>query len=177
MKVHEIDFAREFAIRAHGAQMYGDKPYILHLEQVASITQSAANARKEGHAAEHRYRLIVISYLHDILEDTSIDRRALRAIFGEEIAHVVWVMTDPPNKSRHERKRQVNTALTYITEGHLRDALIVKPADRLANMENAKLTRVDLLRMYQGEYPEFRKSAYREGLCDGIWEKLDALAE
>lgn len=177
MKIQETDFAREFAVRAHGSQMYGDHPYARHLEEVAGIAQHFDAEDTVDAMAAHRARLITLSYLHDVLEDTSVDEHSLRAIFGDHITQVVAVISDPRGEARHVRKAKVNKRLSRIDEATpLSDALIVKAADRLANVKSAMgLPNDRLFRMYTGEYPEFRKAAYREGLCDPIWEQLDAL--
>jgi len=55
-------------------------------------------------------------------------------------------------------------------------ALIVKAADRLANLrESAKAGKASKLEMYRGEHPSFRNAACRRGLCDGLWEEMDQI--
>ena len=63
-------------------------------------------------------------------------------------------------------------------ESDLYDALIVKAADRLANMRASESgKREDLLAMYVQEYTEFKQAVYRENLCDDIWLALDDIYE
>lgn len=58
----------------------------------------------------------------------------------------------------------------------MRLALIVKAADRLANLrESARGRSGSKLDMYRQEHPAFRAAAYRPGLCDGLWEEIERL--
>ena len=58
--LNTIHQANTFAIRAHGNQQYGDKPYVVHLDAVAELLT------KYGETAQ------IIAYLHDVIEDTEI---------------------------------------------------------------------------------------------------------
>ena len=60
-----IEEARNFAIKAHGHQKYGDSPYVVHLDAVAGTLE------RFGHAGDTN--LIAAAYLHDTLEDTEYD--------------------------------------------------------------------------------------------------------
>jgi len=54
--------------------------------------------------------------------------------------------------------------------------LVVKTADRLANVRACVADdKQSLLAVYLSEHPVFRKSAYRSGLCDPLWDELDDL--
>jgi len=54
-------------------------------------------------------------------------------------------------------------------------ALVVKAADRLANLrESSKPGSEKQLAKYRGEHPEFRKAVYRPGLCEPVWAEIDA---
>jgi (p)ppGpp synthase/HD superfamily hydrolase len=55
-----INKAKEFAIKHHGEQKYGDRPYSFHLDQVVSYLVPY------GETAQ------VIGYLHDVVEDTDV---------------------------------------------------------------------------------------------------------
>lgn len=73
--------ARDFAIKWHGDQMYGDKPYVYHLDQVAE------NICKCGYGSwEDEY---VVAYLHDILEDTICQYVEVYKEFGQSVAEAV----------------------------------------------------------------------------------------
>jgi (p)ppGpp synthase/HD superfamily hydrolase len=158
-----IERARQFAMKWHADQQYGDQPYLYHLQQVAQILH------KYGETAQ------AIAYLHDVVEDTSVSIDELRNEFGQLIAACVSICTDEPGATRKERK-----SLTYqkmaTVEGELELALIVKAADRLANMKSCiKNNHQRLLETYRQEYAAFRAGAYRPQICDDIWQEITAL--
>lgn len=159
-----ITKARAFAITAHKDQQYGKDPYSVHLDAVAAI------AKPYGETAQ------VIAYLHDVVEDTPVSIDDIEREFNLLVAKSVAILSDEPGPNRQTRKRKTYEKMASIT-GELEIALLVKAADRLANMQacvsnnNKRLTDI-----YQSEYPVFRQSAYRENSCDEIWAKLDTLA-
>ncbi len=146
--------ARDFAVMAHWGQMYGDKPYIVHLDDVANV------ARPYGELA------VTVAYLHDILEDTKTTADELLRVFGAPVANAVLVLTDGSG-NRRERKERSHAKLR-ASSGL---PLIVKAADRLANMRTG--VKLD---MYVPEYPAFREAAFRPGLCDALWLEMDTIA-
>jgi (p)ppGpp synthase/HD superfamily hydrolase len=156
--------ARAFALAAHGDQRYGDQPYAVHLDAVAEL------ARPYGEDAR------VVAYLHDVVEDTAVPLEAVRAEFGDLAADCVALVTDAPGVDRNERKIKTNKKLSQV-QGLLRLALIVKAADRLANLRACRDgARVDKLAMYRAEHRAFRAAAFRAGLCDDLWTEIDAIA-
>ena len=157
------DQARAFAVAAHGEQMYGEHPYVHHLDAVALI------AEPFGEAA------VVAAYLHDTVEDTSVTLTDVADRFGPHIAACVALLTDQPGANRKERKAAAYAKLAQVS-GPLELALIVKAADRLANVRaSVKDANARMLQVYRGEHPTFRQAAYRPGLCDPLWSELDAL--
>jgi hypothetical protein len=55
-------------------------------------------------------------------------------------------------------------------------ALVVKAADRLANLrESTRTGNFAKLQMYRREQADFRTAAFRPGLCDDLWREIDAL--
>jgi len=154
--------AREFAIKAHGKQMYGEKPYIAHLDAVAEIL------KRYGDNA------ITIGYLHDVLEDTETTKEDIAQEFGIFIAECVALITDEHGENRKERKAKTYKKLATIGAEYS-IALVVKTADRLANVSSCYAEKNwSLLKMYQKESVEFKLAVYRLGLCDELWQKLQA---
>lgn len=161
---------RAFAITAHSGQTYGDAPYSVHLEAVVVIVATV----------DPSYRAKAVAYLHDVLEDTEADVLDIADLFGHTIASAVSLVTDPegyPNrKTRKSKLHKSLAALDPATESH-RLALLVKAADRLANVRASTGDAPSKLRMYQKEHKAFRPACYRPGLCDAIWAELDSLLE
>ena len=159
----QVARAREFALEAHGDQRYGSRPYHVHLDAVTEL------AREYGEEAQ------VVAYLHDVVEDTSAQLDAIEKSFGRKIAECVSILTDEPGDSRKERKRKTYARMARVS-GDLELALIVKAADRLANMRACVADGKDrLLGVYKQEHASFRAAAYREDLCWKLWRELDEI--
>jgi len=160
--------ARDYANEKHGDQKYGICPYLRHLDDVAVIV------------ASHGEEAMAIAYLHDVLEDVKgATAEDLEKLFGQKITGCVKICTDEPGKSRPERKQKTNAKMSAV-KGDLEIALVVKAADRLANVRESVRASIlepgnKQLPKYKGEYPEFRLAAHRPGLCDEIWDELDRL--
>ncbi len=157
------EYARKYAIEKHGDQMYGDQPYIVHLDAVASIVA------EYGEFAE------VIAYLHDVVEDTDVTIEDIEEEFDALVAGCVDILTDEPGSSRKERKQKTYHKMSQVI-GDLELALVVKAADRLANV-NACIVGNDQerLAMYKQEQSIFKKSVYRANLCESIWEQIEKI--
>ncbi len=69
--------ARSFAIAAHGEQMYGDQPYVFHLDAVVELLAPFGNQAQ------------IAGYLHDVVEDTDVSLQKVREEFGDRIADCV----------------------------------------------------------------------------------------
>jgi (p)ppGpp synthase/HD superfamily hydrolase len=158
--------AKALAYKQHENQLY-DKidniPYTYHLEQVVEIL------RPYGQKA------MIIGYLHDIVEDTDIEIEKIKKLFNLFIAECVYLVTDEMGQTRIIRKEKTNLKLSQAIN-ELELALIVKAADRLANMrESFKTKNTKYFNRYIQEYPAFRKAVFRENLAPEIWNELDAL--
>lgn len=160
-----IEKARKFALQAHEGQRYGSKPYSVHLEAVSKLTVPY------GENAQ------IIAYLHDVVEDTSVTIDDVAHRFGQHISDCVAIVTDEPGSDRAERKIKTNLKMSQV-EPVLYEALIVKTADRFANMRACVLgKRDDLLAIYLSEYSDFKQGAFRQGLCDELWDALDEIVD
>lgn len=152
---------REFAFRMHGAQRYGDRPFIEHLDAVAKLVGDDPLLR-------------TVAYLHDVVEDTQCTTEDLLDLFGQDVARAVNVMTDGPG-SRAERKARSHRRLAELDPQvpWKRAALVVKVADRLANVQACLDAGDARFYMYREEHVAFTAAVHRDGLCDGLWEQLD----
>lgn len=164
--------ARQFAIEAHGDQKYGVLPYVAHLDEVVDIVLPYKDRYGED--------LVVVAYLHDVLEDTETDPERIERDFSRFVRCQVEAITDPEAPNRKERKRLLNARLAGLVCQHLDGqdffdvALLVKAADRLANMRHSQKINPGLLRMYIQEYPVFKVSAFTSAWLP-IWEAMGAI--
>ena len=155
--------AREFAIKAHGDQKYGEFPYSIHLDEVAKIVEPY------GEPA------MVVAYLHDVVEDTATTEKEIENEFGTLVAKCVSILSDEPGDTRKARKAATYKKMALV-DGKENLALLVKAADRLANMRACiRISDQPFLDMYKAENVVFRKSAYRPNLCDDIWLEIDKM--
>jgi len=155
--------ARAFAIAAHADQKYGDRPYSFHLDAVAKL------------AAPYGEEAVVIAYLHDTAEDTQTTIAEIEGKFGPRVAACVSLLTDEPGANRKERKAKTYAKLAGV-EGANEIALLVKAADRLANVRACVQDRKkSLWQLYQSEQSAFKSSAYRSGQCEPLWAELESL--
>jgi guanosine-3',5'-bis(diphosphate) 3'-pyrophosphohydrolase len=145
--------AIEFATSYHGDQMYGDKPYLHHLMQVAMVLPRFGFHPGVGSEADQQRarNLILAAAMHDVVEDTSCTREDVAEVFGEAVALLVYAVSNEPGKNRRERHAKTHHKLIEIA-----DAMILKLADRIANIETCHATKSPLLGMYRREWPDFK---------------------
>ncbi len=158
-----LTHARSFAIAAHGDQMYGDQPYVFHLDAVVGLLTPFGDQAQ------------IAGYLHDVVEDTDVSLQKGREEFGDRIADCVALVTDENGFNRKERKARTNAKLSAVASDN-EMALVVKAADRLANLQmSARGGSGSKLNMYRREHLAFRQAAYRPELCDGLWQEMDRI--
>ena len=103
--------ARALAEQQHEGQMYGEEPYMTHVDAVASQFDDP-----------HMQR---IAYLHDTVEDGKIGIDDIHEQFGEDVGHAVDAMT----------RRQDESYFDYIARvGEHPEARRVKMADLTHNL-------------------------------------------
>jgi guanosine-3',5'-bis(diphosphate) 3'-pyrophosphohydrolase len=153
--------ARAWCITAHGKQLYGDRAYSFHLDAVLAILERFKVAN-----SYNRYA----AYGHDVLEDTKQTLLGmLLAGFPLRAALLCWLVTDKSGTTREERK-----AHTYPFIALWQEAIILKLADRIANVEMG-----EKVEMYQHEYAHFRAALYNSNHSKAreLWAHLDHLMD
>lgn len=117
--------ALEYATKKHDGQTrWGGEPYISHPMAVATIA--------ERYIETHGDMVIILSYLHDVIEDC-FDGDLMRgydevhAKFGKVIADILFIVTHDPKMSYTEYiQKIVDSGSTY--------AIIVKLSDLEHNL-------------------------------------------
>ncbi len=150
--------ARMVSVKAHGTQDYdGVFPYKKHLDDVVAVLERFGFSGK----------FIIAGYLHDIIEDTEFSYNKVNIYFGYEIAEMVYCVTDELGRNRVETKKK-----TLEKTASNSDAIIIKLADRIANIEHG-----GKIGMYAKEYNEFQ--SYLRGVSHDstidMWKHLDEL--
>lgn len=159
--------AREFAFQLHSKQKHKGK----HLDQVSDVLTRFGYhfENNKGISQTVCEQLQIAAYLHDVLEDTPIDRYTLKKLFGEEVEKLVYAVSDGNGANREEKKEIAYEKIRQA--GHL--ALVLKLADRIANVEFSNTRSV--FHMYWKERTSFRKALYSAGECEEMWAYLENL--
>ena len=158
-----IERARVLAAQAHAGQQYGAQPYTVHLAEAVAVLARFGVADAE---------VVAATWLHDALEDTPLTRDEIVATAGARVAAMVAAVSDGPGQNRRERKEQPYRLIPQ-TPG----AVLVKLADRIANVESAAAGRPELLAMYRKEYPVFQQRLRdpEDAVAAPLWARLAAL--
>jgi (p)ppGpp synthase/HD superfamily hydrolase len=150
--------ARMVAVKAHGTQAYDEfYPYKKHLDDVVAVL------KRFGFSGKY----IVAGYTHDIIEDTELSYSKVKRLFGYDVAEMVYCVTDEQGRNRKEKK-----AKTLPKTASNPDAIILKLADRIANIEHGG--KID---MYTKEYLEFKTFLYGPSPASAkdMWLHLEKL--
>ncbi len=161
-KLDPLRWAKFFASIKHSNQIYGaGLPYTHHLAAVEAVLR-----RFNYGIGIYNESLLIAAWLHDVVEDTDTKVKEIAEMFGDRVAELVAAVTneDGPN-------RKVRAALTYPKIRSTKDAVCLKLADRIANVEHGG----KLVDMYKKEYEDFKRALYTKGECENMWSHLDAL--
>lgn len=147
---------------AHRNQSYGRLPYIVHLQNAFDV------AIRFGIKDEDVLSAVI---LHDTVEDTSVTLDDLKGDFGERVAEIVDVVTEPSGLSRKERH-----AYSHPRIRDREEARLVKLCDRISHVEFGG----EKVKMYRKEHPTFKLDLYPENpgpIEKSMWDHLDKLIE
>lgn len=123
----DLERVRNFAIEAHGDQMYGDRPYSYHLDQVRDLIK-ALGYDEHTQAA---------GFLHDVPEDTNKTKREI--ITGTRIIKPVYDMIIAVKSLPSDTKDiKLGRAINH-PGGH-----VVKHCDGCINLANSTDTTVEM---------------------------------
>jgi (p)ppGpp synthase/HD superfamily hydrolase len=127
-----VNSAKVFTIAAHSAvgqrRKYSDAPYWTHCERVVATLDkfSQAPVSDEMRAA---------AWLHDTVEDTNVNLELIRDLFGNNVYHLVEMLTDvsrPEDGNRRARKA-LDLEHTKLASP---EAKSIKLADLIDNAES-----------------------------------------
>ncbi len=138
-----------FAIEAHAStnHTYDNKPYSIHLTMVANIARKYIDIIPDQCQDE----VLSACWLHDTIEDCRLTYNDLKNEFGENVAEIVYAVSNDKGKNRKER------AGNKYYDGIRRTAwaTFVKLCDRLANIQYSNETQSRMLQVYQKEQENF----------------------
>ena len=125
-QIEHVRNAYVFAAAAHeGQYRRTGHPYITH---PLAVTQILAEMRMD-------HQTLMAALLHDVMEDTGVDKRALGRRFGSEVAEIVDGVSKLTTifRSRAEAQAENFQKMALAMAKDLR-VILVKLADRLHNM-------------------------------------------
>lgn len=159
--------AQIYATAAHGAvgqvRKYTGEPYIVHPAEVVQILQAAGVTNP---------MVLAAAWLHDVLEDTMVQRQDLLAVFGPVVLRMVEQLTDAEVGNRTKRKQLSCQRLAVAYPG----TKSVKLADLISNTRSIVEHDPRFARTYLKE-----KAALLEVLRDcshpALWNQANELLE
>lgn len=166
--MHEmIKQAMCYARGAHSTQKYDEFPYFKHLENTYNILIEHGFTED----SPEDLHILVAAWLHDVLEDTATSYSDLKKMFGIEVAEIVFCVTDELARNRKERKQK-----TYPKIRSNSKAVIIKVADRIANIKHSKeQNNISFIEMYQKEFDDFQRELRIYKHIDEMWSQLTNL--
>jgi (p)ppGpp synthase/HD superfamily hydrolase len=124
-----------------------DKPYSHHLKMVYGF------GLKYNYLLDDDELFLALSacWSHDLIEDCRVNYNDLKSMFGEEIAEIVYSLTNEKGRNRKERANR--KYYQGIMENNI--STFVKVCDRLANMTYSKDSGSTMYNKYKKENNEF----------------------
>lgn len=158
----EIKKAMAYAQKAHNVQVYGEcYPYFKHLENVYNVLLQFEIYDND---------MLIAAWLHDCIEDTNTSYNDLKKEFGVDVAEIVYCVTDELGRNRIERKEK-----TYPKIRSNPKSVILKIADRIANVQFSIEQKSDHFKMYQNEHNNFQYELRIYKQVDSMWEYLEKI--
>lgn len=141
-----------FAIEAHQNvnHTYDGVPYSVHLALVAGYAIKYIDCIPD----QCQEKVLDACWLHDTIEDCRLTYNDIVKMAGEEVAEIVYAVTNEKGKNRKER------ANDKYYEG-IRNtpwAKYVKLCDRLANVKYSFDIKSNMLKVYRKENADFLQS-------------------
>ena len=124
-------------------------PYEFHLRMVVQ----AAKDFEKLIPVSKRYTVIMAAWGHDLIEDTRVSYNDVSKNLGEEVADIIYAVTNEKGKNRKERANEKYYEGIRKTSG----AVFVKLCDRIANVQYSKMTKSRMFEMYKEENLKFEK--------------------
>lgn len=148
--------SKEFAEYHHNGtnHKYDGKPYTYHLSMVVEVAERFIHLIP----VNKRDTVLAACWCHDTIEDCRVTYNDVKSELGEEVANIVYALTNEKGKTRKERANDKYYEGIRETEF----AVFVKLCDRIANIQYSYSQRSRMSDMYKKETPDFIKSIYDE---------------
>jgi GTP pyrophosphokinase len=135
--------AVEFAVRYHGDQTRPTgAPYAEHLLEALEVLVRGASVTDP--------EILQATVLHDVVEDTACTIDDVGRAFGDRVAELVGWVTKPEPGEGADRAAVKEAYLTRLQDAP-DDAVLVKLADRVSNVQTLRNLRLPKQRQYYAE--------------------------
>lgn len=126
---------------------YDNLRYIVHLKRVVDyVTKYIHHIPPQWHEI-----ITLAAWGHDLIEDTRVSYNDVKEKLGEQVADIIYALTNEKGKTRKERAGD-----KYYTEMKLvKYAPFIKICDRLANASYSKENGDSMLNRYKEEHIVF----------------------
>lgn len=162
--------ARIYADAAHGAvgqkRKYTGEPYIVHPAEVVAILEAAGVDSPVVLAA---------AWMHDLLEDTMVERQSILRVFGPVVLSLVQQLTDvsrPEDGTRRHRKMLDRLHIARACP----EAKSVKLADLISNTRSIVERDPKFARVYLAEKAELLR-VLTDCSHPALWTQANELLE
>lgn len=160
----QLEIALMIAEKAHVNQTYDIFPYMYYIKRVVEVATDLG----------YDESILIACALHDSIEDDGVSYNDIKKAFGQEIAEIVFAVTDELGRNRIERKSK-----TYPKIQANWKATVVKICDRIANAEHSKQYSRSKFQMYQNEHETFctmlMSKHHPHSETNRAWKRLNKL--
>lgn len=146
--------AKEYAIQCHQDtnHRYDGKPYAHHLQMVVDESH-----RFKHLIPESKWQIVEDAcWCHDVIEDCRQTYNDVKTATNEEVAIIVYALTNEKGKTRKERANEKY----YEGIRKTRFAPFVKICDRIANYKYSLSIDSKMVKLYEKEMDEFVDELY-----------------
>lgn len=141
--IRQVTEAIDFAQAGHGDQVRPTGvPYIEHLLEALEALVVGAGVTDPD--------VLSAAVLHDVVEDTPVSNGELAERFGPRVAELVGWVTIPEPGPGEDRAAAKRASLSRLAAAP-RDAILVKLADRLSNVQTLENLGRDRQRAYYAQ--------------------------
>ena len=146
---------RDYVAEKHATQMYGDEPYMVHLDMVFKTLKDLLDKQigTKCEVSESVYlNLLTSAYCHDIVEDQDVTVDELKEKYNEDVAQMVWAVTGVGKTRKECTQDTVEKLLKKIS------AVDVKIIDRYCNlMCSINFNKISLVERYLSEVKDYKE--------------------
>lgn len=151
-----IEQARKYASQCHRDtnHLYDGMPYTVHLASVSNV----AERFKHLIPSDDWETVVAACWCHDLIEDTRQTYNDVKCATNEQVAEIVYALTNEKGKNRKERANDKY----YAGIKDIPHATFVKLCDRIANVEYSIEQNSRMAYLYKKEKSEFIEKLYDE---------------